>query len=153
MSTLTKFSSLVQSQSSKYIVLVKGELNGKKCWHYVLSNKIKMPVLLKNCSSGISHINIEDYGTIITSGWGAEPSKYIQDKVENEGANYDPSEFQPDEDTTNTEFYIETINTQNKKIFIRINVHRDKVKEFDKTVNYGSCDIATYGDIVEIGYL
>lgn len=147
------FAERLKSQAARYIVLVRGSKSGRRCWYYVLSNKVKMPVLLKKCAMKESNLDIEQFGKILKSGWGENPPQYIQDKVEREGAAYDNSEFDVAPGKEDEQFYVETLDENQRKFFIRIDVPAILTKEFEIVVKYGACDFTAYGTIVESGWL
>lgn len=62
------------------VFLVRGKDNGRPAWHYVLvpHDKIKG---LRQQKSG-TNIDVADYGKIIKSGWGVDPSPEIVKEIE-----------------------------------------------------------------------
>ena len=55
-----------------YLYLVRGNDKGKPAWHYVLVDKVKEEDFKAKVATGT--INVADYGKIICSGWGENPS-------------------------------------------------------------------------------
>lgn len=62
------------------LYLVRGQADGKPLWHYVLVDKIKNPLFLEALTH--ADIDVEAYGKVIASGWGQDPSKEEQDRIE-----------------------------------------------------------------------
>jgi hypothetical protein len=149
----TSYAERIKTQTGKYIVLVKGVRDQRRCWYYVMSDKVKMPILIRKCNNQEPNLNVESFGSIIKAGWGEEPPAYIQDKIEREGANYDESEFAVPEGNTDKIFEVTSTDAQGRKFFVRIRVYGHFEKEFLKVVNYGSCDIGAYGIVEESRFL
>ena len=55
-------------------LLIRGKDNGKPAWHYILIENESKYVELKKRKPG-TNIDVTDYGKIIESGWGPNPSK------------------------------------------------------------------------------
>jgi hypothetical protein len=64
------------------VFLVRGKDNGRAAWHYVLVSK-EREIELKKQRAG-TNIDVADYGKIIKSGWGEEPSDEIKKQIEEE---------------------------------------------------------------------
>lgn len=73
------FKTLVERSSSELVYLVRGKDNGIDAWHYVFVAKNKLPLFLKKVDSG--SIDVAEYGNVLYSGWGQDPSQDIIDKV------------------------------------------------------------------------
>jgi tetratricopeptide (TPR) repeat protein len=67
----------------KDVFLIRGKDNGKPAWHYVLIEDEEKYRELKKQVSG-TNIDVTDYGMIVRSGWGIDPSKSIKDQIEEE---------------------------------------------------------------------
>ncbi len=67
---------------SDLIYLVKGVDQGRNAWYYVLVERLKLSLFLKALNDDIIHL--ENYGEILYSAYGDEPSKEITDKVKKE---------------------------------------------------------------------
>jgi hypothetical protein len=64
------------------VFLVRGKDNGRPAWHYVLVSK-ESEAELKKQKAG-TNIDVADYGKIIKSGWGEEPSDEVKREIEEE---------------------------------------------------------------------
>lgn len=60
------------------VLLVFGKEHGKEAWYFVSVNKLKKPILLNMFKK--SHYDLCTVGTILESGWGAEPPQTSRDK-------------------------------------------------------------------------
>jgi hypothetical protein len=59
------------NHTDKVMYLSKGHYGDKRTWHYVLVDKIKLPILMMDAKRGV--VDIARYGQIVFSGFGAEP--------------------------------------------------------------------------------
>ena len=66
---------------SDRIFLIRGKDGGRPAWHYVLVESRQKHKDLKNQRKG-SNIDVADYGKIVKSGWGVDPSKEIMEEIE-----------------------------------------------------------------------
>lgn len=57
---------------------IKLRKHGVLSWHYVQVSKVKAPLLMQASTS--TAIDLNDYGTVLESGWGSEPPHTIQSK-------------------------------------------------------------------------
>ena len=64
------------------VFLIRGKDNGRAAWHYVLVSPEKIKEL-RHQKSG-TNIDVTDFGNIIRSGWGENPSDEIVKEVEDE---------------------------------------------------------------------
>lgn len=64
------------------VYLVRGKDRGRDAWHYVLVNKPLLPIFLEKTNGG--SIDVAEYGEVLYSGWGKDPSQDIVDKIEKE---------------------------------------------------------------------
>ncbi|WP_168463833.1 hypothetical protein [Wolbachia endosymbiont of Ctenocephalides felis wCfeT] len=67
---------------SDLIYLVRGKDRGRSAWHYVLVDKEKREMFLAKSRTG--SMDVADYGEILYSGWGEDPSQEIVDKINEE---------------------------------------------------------------------
>ena len=61
------------------LFLVRGKDSGRKAWHYVLVDEVKLNAFHEQINSG--NIDVAFYGLILYSGWGADPPDDIKSKV------------------------------------------------------------------------
>lgn len=66
------------------LYLCKGLDKGRAAWYYVMVDKPKIPIFLKQYETPGGTINLLDYGEVVYSGWGEEPPEDIKKKVEEE---------------------------------------------------------------------
>jgi hypothetical protein len=64
------------------VFLIRGKDNGRAAWHYVLVSPEKIKEL-RHQKSG-TNIDVTDFGKIIRSGWGENPSEEIEKEIEEE---------------------------------------------------------------------
>ena len=57
------------------IYLSRGQFEGRKTWHYIMVDKMRLPLLLKHAK--IREIDLRDYGKILFSGFGEEPPQEL----------------------------------------------------------------------------
>ncbi len=65
----------------KNIYLLRGYSKGKKAWHLVMVDPIKMKFFLKTYH--ITSIDVSEYGKVLCSGWGENPPKEVLLKIKN----------------------------------------------------------------------
>jgi hypothetical protein len=147
-----KFTEIVRAGSNEDIVLIKGQSEfGDNIWHYVLTQRIKTPILLGACKNGDS-INLENYGAILKSGWGAEPARYIADKILKEAAKYDDSEFDMPQGQEDMRFFVTGSDDSGKEFYTYAIIPANRAREFEVVMPYGGCDINDYGIVVETDF-
>lgn len=71
---------ILYDKIKNYIYLVRGEDRGRKAWHYIVVDRLKLPIFL-NKMKNESSFDIADYGKVIFSGWGNDPPEDIVKKV------------------------------------------------------------------------
>jgi hypothetical protein len=64
------------------IFLIRGKDNGRPAWHYILVPPENVKILKKQKAG--SNIDVTDYGKIVRSGWGENPSDKIVKEIEAE---------------------------------------------------------------------
>lgn len=69
----------VSKRSLVYLVRAESKPSMRMAWYYIqIASKAKLPVFLKKVKTGAS---LEEFGTILFSGWGTEPPDDIRQKV------------------------------------------------------------------------
>jgi hypothetical protein len=76
------FSEILSKKRGSLVYLVRGKDRGKAAWHYVLVDKVKLPVFLKRTQGG--SLDVADYGKVLHSGWGQDPPDEIRTKIRDE---------------------------------------------------------------------
>lgn len=76
------FAEKLKSSRGELVYLVRGKDRGEACWHYVLVDKHKLPIFLEKVKGGA--LDVADYGKVLYSGWGQDPSAEIEAKVKEE---------------------------------------------------------------------
>jgi len=61
------------------VYLVRGKDRGRPCWHYVMVEKSLLGLFLKRSNGG--SLDVTDFGTVVKSGWGENPSESITSGV------------------------------------------------------------------------
>ncbi len=70
------------TRRSDLVYLVHGKDRGRDAWHYVLVEKNKLSMFLKQIETG--SIDVALYGEVLRSGWGANPPPEIVKEIEEE---------------------------------------------------------------------
>ena len=84
-SDLKKFSIYTLYKSDR-LFLIRGKDKGRKAWHYVLVESRENRKKLRAQIAG-SNIDVTEYGSIVKSGWGEDPSKEIVEEMEEKYGN------------------------------------------------------------------
>jgi hypothetical protein len=71
--------SITARTSSHVIYLSTGTWEGRATWHYVMVDKLKLPLLMGNAKKG--SIDITQYGKILFSGFGSAPPREVTDFI------------------------------------------------------------------------
>ena len=61
--------------NTDYVYLVRGKDEGRPAWHYVLVDKEKVEEFKAQVAAGT--IDVTEYGQVLRSGWGENPSKEV----------------------------------------------------------------------------
>jgi len=69
---------------SELIRLVRAKDRGMDAWFYVRVEKSKFQLFLARFKKPFGPLNLEEYGTVLYSGWGKTPPQEIVDKVQAE---------------------------------------------------------------------
>lgn len=77
--TGTSFTERLQNSQGDMVYLVHGKDSGKDAWHYVLIEKMKLPLFKHALATGT--VDAAQYGKLLHSGWGKEPPQEITDAV------------------------------------------------------------------------
>ena len=62
------------------IYLSRGTFGGRATWHYLLVDKLKLPLLMTEAQKGT--IDLVNYGNIILSGFGENPPEEVREFVQ-----------------------------------------------------------------------
>jgi hypothetical protein len=76
------FTKLCRVSRGELVYLVNGKDAGEDAWHYILVDKLKLPLFLAKIKQGA--LDIAEYGLVLHSGWGLEPPQHIKDTIESE---------------------------------------------------------------------
>ncbi|MBM3579271.1 MAG: hypothetical protein FJX34_00675 [Alphaproteobacteria bacterium] len=71
-----------KKMQAELIYLVKGIDAGRNAWYYVLVDRLKLQLFLKALNDDIIHL--ENYGKILFSAYGEEPSAEVTGKLKEE---------------------------------------------------------------------
>lgn len=69
----------VQNSLGDLVYLVRGKDGGKPAWHYVLIDRVKLPLFKQQLKTG--SLDVSEYGKILYSGWGQDPPEEIVNKI------------------------------------------------------------------------
>lgn len=72
----------LKKMQAELIYLVKGIDAGRNAWYYVLVDRLKLQLFLKALNDEIIHL--ENYGKILYSAYGDDPSPEITQKLKDE---------------------------------------------------------------------
>lgn len=72
----------LKKMQAELIYLVKGVDAGRNAWYYVLVDRLKLQLFLKALNDEIIHL--ENYGKILFSAYGDDPSPEITNKIKEE---------------------------------------------------------------------
>jgi len=72
----------IKKMQAELIYLVKGVDAGRNAWYYVLVDRLKLQMFLKALNDEIIHL--ENYGKILYSAYGDDPSSEITNKIKEE---------------------------------------------------------------------
>ena len=78
--------------ASERIYLVRGKDRGKLAWRYVQVEKALLPLFLRRTNGG--SINLEDFGLILTDGWGKDPPENVRKNINEMGATFPDTQSQ-----------------------------------------------------------
>jgi hypothetical protein len=70
------------TRRSDLVYLVHGKDRDRDAWHYVLVDKNKLPLFLKQIETG--SIDVALYGDVLRSGWGKNPPPEVVKEIEDE---------------------------------------------------------------------
>jgi hypothetical protein len=73
------FTDKLRNSLGDLVYLVRGKDNGRAAWHYVLIDKVKLPLFQKAIRTGA--LDVSEYGKILYSGWGEDPPPEIIEAV------------------------------------------------------------------------
>jgi hypothetical protein len=73
------FTDKVQNSMGELVYLVRGKDAGRAAWHYVLIDKMKLPLFKQKLKSG--SLDVSEYGKILYSGWGENPPEEIMEEI------------------------------------------------------------------------
>lgn len=76
------FTEKFQTSLGDLVYLVRGKYSGEDGWHYVLVDKLKLPLFIENGKRG--SIDVAEYGKVLYSGWGIDPPEEIVEAVKKE---------------------------------------------------------------------
>ena len=79
---MSSFADKFSKSKGEFVYLVRGKDKGRPAWHYVLVEKLKLPIFLKKTNGGT--VDVSEYGKILYSGWGENPPEDIVKKIEEE---------------------------------------------------------------------
>lgn len=75
MSFLEKF----ENSKGELVYLLRGKDTGRDAWHYILIDKMKLPLFKHALATGT--VDATQYGKVLYSGWGTEPPQDIMEAV------------------------------------------------------------------------
>ena len=76
---LPKFKKIIQIGKLELVWLIHSKEKGEPCWHYIEVEKNKLRDFKEKLKTG--SMELTEYGKVVFSGWGQEPSAEIQEKV------------------------------------------------------------------------
>ena len=76
------YSDMLRARMGKYVYTVRGQDRGWDAWHIVLVKPKLLDQFKKKIMTG--SIDVADYGEVLYSGWGKDPSEDVLKKIEEE---------------------------------------------------------------------
>jgi hypothetical protein len=73
------FTDRVQGSLGDLVYLVRGKDAGRSAWHYVLIDRMKLPLFKQKLKTG--SLDVSEYGKILYSGWGENPPEEIVEEI------------------------------------------------------------------------
>lgn len=70
-----------QDLAAERLYIVRGKDKGKPAWHYVTVEKSLLGLFLKQTEGG--SLDVADFGTVLKSGWGENPSESTREEMRN----------------------------------------------------------------------
>lgn len=138
MSFTKKLVKQIESSKRQNVYLVHGEDKDLECWHYVLVENIKLPILQAQIKALPCDIDVASYGRVIKSGWGEKPSAEIKSKI-------DSGDFEFEEAGDGYEiFYVNTKDNAGEKFYAFIAVPEPLAEKFNYLMNKESSNINLY---------
>lgn len=148
MSFTNKFAQKIESSKRKDVFLIRGEDNGLECWHYVLVESLKLPILRAKIRQLPCNIDVADYGKIIKSGWGENPSDEVKAKIE-----AGDFEFAAPSDGYEI-FHVSPTTPSGEKFFAFIAVPEPLAEKFNYLMNKQdtNMDLHQWGKVLQWGW-
>ena len=66
-----KFTDKLQNSLGDLVYLVRGKDAGRAAWHYVLIDRVKLPLFKQKLKTG--SLDVSEFGKVLYSGWGENP--------------------------------------------------------------------------------
>jgi len=129
MSFTSKYTKQIESSKRHNVFLIRSEDKGLECWHYVLVDNLKAPILRAVMKQLPRDIDVADYGRIIISGWGENPSEEVKAKVD--AGDY---EFEKPGNGYNI-FHVNPKSNDNEEFFAFIAVPEPLAEKFNYLMN------------------
>ena len=143
-----KFAKKIEASKQKNIYLIRGEDKGLECWHYVLVENLKLPLLQARIRKLPCDFDVADYGRIIISGWGENPSVAVKNKVES-----GDFEFAPPSDGWEI-FHVTPTTAEGKQFFAFVAVPNPLAEKFNYLMNKegSTMDLHQWGKVLKWGW-
>jgi len=138
MSFTKKLIKQIESSKRHNVYLVHGEDKGLECWHYVLVENIKLPLLRAKISKLPCNLDVADYGKIIKSGWGENPNEEVKQKIES-------GDFEFAQPSDGYEiFHVNPKTPEGKKFFAFVAVPEPLAEKFNYLMNKDGSNMNLY---------
>ncbi len=128
--------------------LIRGEDKGLECWHYVLVDALKMPLLRTKIRQLPCDLDVANYGKIIISGWGESPIEEVTRKVVAGECDFakagDGYEI----------FHVNTTSNEGKEFFAFVAVPEPLAEKFNYLMNKdgSNMNLHQWGNVLEWGW-
>ena len=145
MAFATNFIKKIESDISN-LFLVNSQEEGMDCWHYIIADKKKIPILKEKIKRGPEIIDLNNYGKIVRSGWGKQPSPEVKKQVESGDFSIPPKEF---------EYKIMWLNNKQdgRPFHAFVAVEWELVEKFEYMANnIGNMDLEEWGIVLETAW-
>lgn len=135
-----------KTESNKNLFFVQAEEEGLECWHYVLVDKIRTPLIHQKIRQTPCQINLNEYGKIVYSGWGKEPKPEIKDRVE--AGDYS----KPVKTADYKVMYVQN-EQEGKPFYAFVLVKWELAEKFEYIANFkGNMNLSNWGIVLKTGW-
>jgi len=134
---------MVRAKRVDNLFLINASDNLRDCWFYLEVKPEKTVIFERHITAG-TNVNLEDWGRVIISGWGAEPPLKVREKIKKEAAAFSLS----DEEKKQEIFFLKSVSNDGVPFFSFVTVPLYLADEFQFKCTIGGFDYNDYGAVV-----